>query len=115
MSFPRQSAGLIVLLVVAFFATACPQRETISRINADPGRYLNKDVGVAGRVTDSYGLLNFGVYEIDDGTGRLLVITQRGVPSRGSQVGAKGRIRTGASYGGRSFGTILEESDRKAK
>ena len=115
MSLSKRSLGLIVLFTVTFFATACPKRETISKINADPGRYRNKDVSVAGTVGDGYGFLNYGVYEIDDGTGRLLVITQRGVPSRGSKVGAKGRVYTGASYGGRSFGTILEESDRRAK
>ena len=115
MSFCKRSVGLIVLLGAVFFATACPQRETISKINADPARYGNKDVTVAGTVTDSYGLLNYGVYEIDDGTGRLLVVTQRGVPSRGAKVGAKGRIYTGANYGGRSFGIVMEESDRRAK
>jgi hypothetical protein len=115
MSLSKRSAGLIVLLAVVFFATACPQRETISKINADPGRYRNKDVSVAGTVTDSYGLLNYGVYEIDDGTGRLMVVTQRGVPARGAKVGAKGRVYTGASYGGRSFGTVLEERDRRAQ
>ena len=107
--------GSVILLAVLFFATACPQRETISKINADPGRYDNKEVSVAGTVTDSYGLLNFGVYEIDDGTGRLLVVTRRGLPSRGAKVGAKGRVHTAASYGGRSFGTILEEADRRAQ
>src|SRR5437868_13064953 len=104
MSSHNRIVGLIILLAVALFVTACPQRDTISRINADPGRYRNKEVSVAGTVTDSYGLLNYGVYEIDDGTGRLIVVTQRGVPSRGSKVGARGHIYTGASYGGRSFG-----------
>jgi hypothetical protein len=115
MSLSKRIVGLIFLLAVALFAAGCPQRESISKINADPGRYRNKEVTVAGTVTDSYGLLNYGVYQIDDGTGKLMVVTQRGVPSRGSKVGAKGRIYTGASYGGRSFGTVLEETDRRAK
>jgi hypothetical protein len=110
-----RSVGLFFLLAVLFFATACPERQSISKINADPGRYRNKEVSVAGRVTDGYGLLNMGVYEIDDGTGRLMVVTRRGVPSRGSTVGAKGRIYTGASYGGQSFGTVMEETDRRAR
>jgi hypothetical protein len=93
--------------------TACPNRETISKINADPGRYMNKDVSVAGTVTDSYGLLNMGIYEINDGTGKLLVVTHNGLPSRGSKVGARGRIYTGGNYGGRSYGTVLEESERR--
>jgi hypothetical protein len=82
---------------------------------ADPGRYRNKEVSIAGRVTDSYGVLGQGTYEIDDGTGRMWVATRRGVPSRGSHVGAKGRILSGGNFGGRNFATILEESDRRAK
>jgi hypothetical protein len=82
---------------------------------ADPGRYRNKEVSIAGRVTDSYGVLGQGTYEIDDGTGRMWVATRRGVPSRGSHVGAKGHILSGGNFGGRNFGTILEESDRRAK
>ncbi len=111
----RKSIFLSLMLLGAFLLTACPQRETISRINADPGRYRNKEVGVVGTVTDSYGVLGNGAYEVDDGTGKLWVVTRRGVPSRGSRIGAKGRVYTGFSFGGRSFGTVLEESDRSVK
>jgi hypothetical protein len=110
----RISLSLLLLIGTLLF-TACPQRESISKIMADPGRYRNKEVSIVGRVTDSYGVLGQGTYEIDDGTGRMWVATRRGVPSRGSHVGAKGRILSGGNFGGRNFGTILEESDRRAK
>ena len=110
----RTSLSLLLLIGTLLF-TACPQRESISKIMADPGRYRNKEVSIVGTVTDSYGVLGQGTYEIDDGTGRMWVATRRGVPSRGSHVGAKGRILSGGSFGGRSFSTILEESDRRAK
>ncbi len=111
----RRTIFLSLLLAGTILFTACPNRESISKINADPGRYRNKDVAIAGTVTDSYGILGTGAYEIDDGTGRMWVVTRRGVPSRGSQVGAKGRVHTGYSFGGRSFGTIIEESDRRSR
>jgi hypothetical protein len=104
-----------IILIGVVFLTACPKQETISRINADPGRYRNKDVGIVGNVTDSYGVLGNGAYEIDDGTGRIWVVTTRGVPSKGSRVGTKGKIYTGYSFGGRSFGTVLQETGRSAK
>jgi len=108
--------GLVSLVLTAtLFLTACPQQETVSKINADPGRYRNKEVGIVGRVTDSYGVLGTGAYEIDDGTGRIWVATTRGVPSRGSRVGAKGHVMTGFNVAGRSFGTVLEETDRRAQ
>ena len=106
---------LLVLLVGTLLFTACPQRESISKIMADPGRYRNKEVGITGTVTDSYGALGLGTYEIDDGTGRMWVATRRGVPSRGSRVGAKGRIMPTFNFGGRSFATVMEETDRRAK
>jgi len=110
----RISLSLLLLFGTLLF-TACPQHETISKILADPGRYHNKEVAVTGRVTNSYGVLNQGAYEIDDGTGRIWVVTKRGVPSRGAQVGAKGHVYTGFNLSGRDLGTVLEETDRRAK
>lgn len=115
MPISRRISFLSLLLIGTFLFTACPQRESISKVLADPGRYRNKEVGITGTVTDSYGALGVGAYEIDDGTGKIWVATQRGVPSRGARVGAKGRVRSGFNLGGRSFATILEESDRRSK
>lgn len=109
----KRLAMSALILSGVLLLTACPEQTTISRINADPGRYRNKEVGVIGTVTDSYGVLGNGAYELDDGTGKMWVVTRRGVPSRGSRVGAKGRVYTGFSFGGRNFGTVLEENDRR--
>jgi len=110
-----KSAGLAVVFAGALFLTACPSQTTISKINANPAKYQNKEVGIVGTVTDSYGLMGNGAYELDDGTGKIWVATTRGVPARGARVGASGRLHTGFSFGGRSFGTVLEEKDRRAK
>lgn len=111
----KRLGSLSLILTAVFLLTACPSQTTISKINADPARYRNKEVAIVGTVRDSYGVLGNGAYEIDDGTGRLWVVTRRGVPSKGARVGAKGRIYTGFNFGGRNFGTVLEESDRRAK
>jgi hypothetical protein len=111
----RKFAVFSILAAGAMLLTACPSRTSISKINADPARYKNKDVGIVGRVTDSYGVMGTGAYEIDDGTGRIWVATTRGVPSKGSRVGVKGQVHTGFNLGGRAFGTILEETDRKVQ
>jgi hypothetical protein len=111
----KKSAALLVILCGALLLTACPSQTNISKINADPGRYRGKEVGIVGRVTDSYGVLGNGAYEIDDGTGRIWVATRRGIPSRGSQVGTKGYVHNGFSFGGRSYGTVIEETDRRSK
>ena len=107
------SAGLVLAAVVLL--TACPSQTTISKINADPARYRDKEVAIVGTVRDSYGALGQGAYEIDDGTGRLWVVTRRGVPSKGSRVGAKGHVYNGFNFGGRNYGTVLEETVRRSQ
>ena len=111
----KKIAALAVILGGTVFMTACPSQTNISRINSDPGRYRGKEVGIVGRVTDSYGVLGNGAYEIDDGTGRIWVATRRGIPSRGTQIGTKGYVHNGFSFGGRSYGTVLEETDRRTR
>lgn len=111
----KKAAVLFALLSGTLLLTACPGQTNISKINADPDRYRGKEIGIAGTVTNSYGMTGAGAYEIDDGTGRLWVATRRGVPSRGARVGAKGYVHNGFTFAGRSFGTVMEETDRRAK
>jgi hypothetical protein len=111
----KKTTLVLALLVGTLLLTACPSQTNIARINSDPGRYRGKEVGVVGRVTDSYGVLGNGAYEIDDGTGKIWVATRRGIPSRGTQVGTKGYVHNGFSFGGRSYGTVIEETDRRTK
>ena len=107
---------LLTLLIVAgsLILTACPTRTSIERINRDPGRYVGKEVAIAGHVTTSFGALGTGVFEVDDGTGRMWVFSERyGVPGNGARVGVRGRIEQGFAFGGRNFATIMRETERR--
>ena len=85
-------AILAILLLWALAMWGCEQK-TINEIRADPGRYANRDVAVVGKVTKSVSVLGRGAYEIEDGTGKLWVISQTGVPREGARVVVKGKIR----------------------
>src|SRR5215467_10575697 len=111
----KRAAVLVGLIGGVLLFTACPSQTNIAKINRNPDRYRDKEVGIVGRVTDSYGVLGAGAYEIDDGTGRMWVATRRGVPSRGAHVGARGYIHNGFSFAGRNFGTVMEETDRRSR
>jgi hypothetical protein len=111
----KKAAVFFALIGGTLLLTACPSQTNIAKINADPDRYRGKEIGIAGTVTDSYGAAGVGAYEIDDGTGKIWVATRRGVPSRGSRVGAKGYVHNGFSFGGRSYGTVVEETDRRSR
>ena len=111
----RKTAVLLALLSGTLLFAACPSQTNIAKINRDPGRYAGKEVGIAGTVTNSWGVMGNGAYEIDDGTGRIWVATRRGIPSRGARVGTKGYIHNGMSIAGRSYGTVLEETGRSSR
>ncbi len=117
----KQTKAILLGLVLAvgLFASACPQRVSIADIEANPSRYYGKEVGVAGKVDTGYGvsipIINRqgGIYKISDGTGSIWVITERGVPSKGAQLGVKGKIQNGVNYNGRNYGLVLMEDDRR--
>ena len=86
-------AGLMLLLgAVSLSALGCATT-TISRILAEPQRYRQNDVHLAGNVTESVSLLGQGAYKLDDGTGTIWVVSTHGVPRKGAEVKVKGKIR----------------------
>ena len=108
------------ILSLGLLTTACPERRSIADIERDPGRYQDKDVVIAGRVVDSYGVsipgtnIGGGAYKVDDGTGSIwVVVTEGSVPSRGAQVGVKGRVSSGLNWKGRNYGLGIYEKERK--
>jgi len=105
-------SGIALLTVLL---TGCPSHESIAKINSDPARYKNRDVVVVGRVSDSYGILGKGAFEVDDGTGKIWVVSEKGLPARGSKVGVQGRVQAGISIGGRNFGLAMYEDKRKTE
>jgi hypothetical protein len=111
----RKASAVITVCALGLLLAAC-DRLKIGDIKADPGRFNNKEVTVAGKVTGlSIGALNTGFYEIDDGTGKLYVLSSsRGAPSKDAYVGVKGTIMPTFTFLGRNYATVLRESDRKA-
>jgi hypothetical protein len=105
-----RSVMLVAGLALMAALTGC-ERTKISDINQDPGQYANKDVTIAGQVTSAFGALGQGAFEVDDGTGKLWVLSQGfGVPAQGAKVAVTGHIQLGVTVGGRSFANILRET-----
>jgi hypothetical protein len=98
-------------LAIGFALTlgGCASTVRISELLAEPARYDGREVQVEGRVTRSAGILGVGGYELDDGTGQIVVIAQgTGVPAQGSQTKVKGTFEPIFSFGGRSVAAILQ-------
>ncbi len=115
--------GMAILAGSALVSAACASM-TINKVLADPSRYGNREVQLSGAVVDSYSLANQGVYRIDDNTGQLWVVSNKGTPRKGARVTVKGTIREGFNLGslgdqiklpGIGAGLVLMESSHTAK
>ena len=114
--------GVLLLLAAMSLLLAACEQKTINQILAEPNRYANRDVGVLGTVVQSYSVLGRGAYQIEDGTGKLWVISDKGVPRKGARVGVKGKIKDGFDLGGLiklpagiGTGLVMIESSHRAK
>src|SRR5512147_3078782 len=100
-----------VIVVMTLLLTACPQGRTVEQIQRDLARYQNKEVAIRGTVVSSWGALGTGMYQIDDGTGQMWVMSDKfGVPGKRTRVGVAGTIIRAVNLDGHSFATVLRET-----
>lgn len=100
----------LACLVLALAAAGCKGTTPISQLLDDPARYKDKTVRIAGQVTSSIGVFGTGIYEVDDGTGKLPVVAREGgVPREGAKVGVEGKMRPGFTIGTQTLTVLLEE------
>ena len=114
-----QKLVFVALLLVT--AAGCA-RKSINHVLADPSRYRIEEVTVSGRVVDSYSIGPRGVYLVEDGSGRLWVASDEGVPARGARVKVTGTVRSGFNLGALQQivrvpfnGVVLVESSHRAR
>jgi hypothetical protein len=110
----------ILMAVSALLVVGCNEDRTmIGSILDRPHHYYDNDVIIAGRVTDTHSASIFsggvGAYQVDDGSGRIWVITRDGVPYRGDEVGLKGRVDDGVRLFGNRLGTVVQEHERRIR
>jgi hypothetical protein len=111
---PRRLWPIATLALVLL--AACPGAKPIQQLLDDPGSFDGKTVRIVGEVTQSVGALGYGGYQVNDGTGTLLVVVQSGgaTPRVGARVGVEGTFRSAFTVGSQS-GAVLIEKKRKVE
>ena len=110
----KYKVTVILLVASAIFLAACPSQVTIGKILADPHGYQDKEVVVKANVVTGFGGLGRGVYEIEDGTGHIFVLSEHGIPSRGAHIRLHGRVVNAFTFAGQNFATAIREIEHKA-
>lgn len=109
----RKLVAIALTLLALGLLAGCPRGVQVHDLNNNPGKYFGKEVAVRGTVVTSFGALGIGAYEVDDGTGRIWVLSEGyGVPGKGAQLTVAGNFIQGASIAGRNFGLALRQTHR---
>jgi hypothetical protein len=76
----------------------------------DPTRFDGQVVRIAGDVGVSAGVMGYGAYQVNDGTGTLSVVSQGGgAPREGARVGVEGTFKAVYTLGTHSAAVLLEK------
>jgi hypothetical protein len=99
------------LLAALLFLAGCSTPVPIGEINRDPGRFSGKEITIKGRASDSVGGFGVGLFQVEDSTGSILVLSQNfGLPGNGADVSITGQVQQGLSFGGRNYGIIFRQT-----
>ena len=100
---------LLVALAVIALAGCKGGVTPIQTLLDDPGRFDKQTVRIAGTVGNSIGVMGYGAYQVDDGTGTLTVVSQQGgAPREGAKVGVEGEFRSAFTLGDRTAAVLME-------
>jgi hypothetical protein len=104
----------LAALAVFLLAAGCnSQTIPIHDLMANTAGYDGKTVQVAGTVKSAAGALGYGVYQLDDGTGTIMVVTESGgAPAQGAKIGVQGTFRSGFTIGTDVVAAIVEKERR---
>jgi hypothetical protein len=100
---------IATLLVIS----GCKGTTPIKTLLDDPGLHNGKHVKIAGEVTKSPAIPGPDAFELDDGTGKVFVLSkEHGTPPEGTKVVVKGIFYAAISSKTQTFAAIVEAERR---
>lgn len=109
----KTSARLLVALATLVslgLIAGCKNTVSIKTLLDDPSQYDKKTVSIVGTVGQSIGVLGYGTYSLDDGTGTLRVVSKEGgAPRDGARVGVEGEFRSAFTLGTETAAVLIEK------
>ena len=106
--------GLVVILLLAaagvWFAlrSTAPKPTPIGDVLGDLRTYDGQVVTVEGNVTETLNVFGLKTYQIQDDTGEIMVVTQRGLPQKGETISVTGIVNEMFNLGGVNMIVIQE-------
>ncbi|HES58052.1 MAG TPA: hypothetical protein ENO21_01325 [Firmicutes bacterium] len=114
---PALIVGIVVVLAVvgALVVYVMLQRggrvERIADVLADLRTYDGLPVTFEGEVSGVVNILGLKTYSLDDGSGSITVVTERGLPKNGEQLRVSGVIHEMFNVAGVNYTVLYEAAD----
>jgi hypothetical protein len=102
------------LLLASLSTAACANTTRIGDVLAGTSKYDVKEISIKGTVGETAWLpaVGKGTYQPGDGSGNIWVVTTQPPPQKGQSVSTRGTVQSTFSILGRSYGTVLIETQR---
>lgn len=101
----------ILLILPIFLISGCAAYTQIVEIRDNPSQYDERPVLVKGKVVETLSIpfIQKGMYQVDDNTGKIWIMSSQRLPARGDRVIVEGKVKTGFTIWSRAFGIIIVE------
>lgn len=110
MRVPRAWCAALVGLTIAGLVGCKGSITPIKTLLDDPARFDKQTVQIVGDVEEAAGVMGYGAYRVNDGTGTISVLTNtNGAPRTGAHVGVQGEFRQAFTLGTTSAAVIMEK------
>ena len=112
MRFNSKFFAIVCLIAIL---VSCASIIRVSDIKERPRKYHDKLITLSGYVDNviTMPVLGIGVYELNDGTGKIWVKPTAEAPYKGDRVKVTGTIKVGFTMSGKTFGLILIEKAKE--
>ena len=104
----------LIIVCSVIIIVYCAAMIRISDIKKRPREFHDKRITLSGYVDNvvTLPILSVGVYQIDDGTGKIWVKPAGDAPYQGQHVRVTGVLKVGLTISGKTFGLILIEEKK---
>ena len=102
------------ITLILILVNSCSSTKILN-IKNNVEKFKDQEVTLNGEVTETLSIpfVRTGVYQLDDGSDRIWVLSAKNIPKRGNQVMVTGTVTVGVELGGKRFGVIIKETDKE--
>ena len=109
-----QSRLLSWITLTLILANSCSSTKILN-IKNNIEEFKDQKVTLSGKVTETLSIpfVRTGIYQLDDESDQIWVLSAKNVPERGNRVIVTGTVTVGIELAGKRFGVMIKETSEE--